>query len=138
MVAAVPVPAAEFPVAACASGRVVLHVVRSLLEEAGDVYRRRWLCVQPLVDEPPQLGFSLVPRVVVWLMQPKCEELALDRTGGLGSSGSSLGASASQAGLYERGVSPVVSCACGWPAGVAGLDHLLDGSWSVPASPLGL
>ena len=39
---------------------------------------REKLCVRPLVDEPPQLGFSLVPRVVVWLMQPKFEELALD------------------------------------------------------------
>ena len=29
-------------------------------------------------DEPPQHRFSLVPRVVVWLMQPEFEVLAFD------------------------------------------------------------
>ena len=56
----------------------MLHKVRGLLEQAGDVYRWRWFGARLLVDEPPQHRFSLVPRVVAWLMQPEFEVLAFD------------------------------------------------------------
>ena len=60
----------------CASGWVVLHEVRGLSQDACYVDLLWWLCVGLLVDESPQLRFSLVPRVVVRFTQPKFQKLA--------------------------------------------------------------